>query len=145
MTQSIDGALEAIAGVVASVSGVGASPAFLEFNINEKVFANNYIMTGSAEISETGTKQWLLTIASDLITPLVNVANEDIQFILQLTESISTALITETTSGGDMFGGAIDTFNILRLEFLPGNYFYNGVPHIGYRLMLEDVKLKINL
>ena len=142
--QTLTGAVTAVAGVVAGVSGVNASPAYPQFNISERIFALNYVMTSVVEISETGTKQHLAMIASDLITPLTDAANEDIEVILGLIDSISTALITETTSGGDMFSGAMDTFTNLRIEFLP-NYVYQNIQYIGYRVMLEDVKLKLDL
>ncbi len=142
--QTLTGAVTAVAAVVAGVSGVGASPAYFKFNINERIFALNYVMASTVEISETGTKQHLAMIASDLITPLVDVVNEDISTILALIDSISTALITEATTGGDMFSNALDTYTNLRIEFLP-YYLYNNIPHIGYRVMLEDVKLKLDL
>ena len=142
--QTLKGAVTAVAAVVAGVSGVDASPAYPQFNISDRIFALNYIMTSVIEISETGTKQHLAMIACDLITPLTDAANEDIEVVLGLIDSISTALITEATSGGDMFSGALDTFTNLRIEFLP-NYIYQNVQYIGYRIMLEDVKLKLDL
>jgi hypothetical protein len=142
--QTLQGAVTAVASVVASVTGVNSSTAYPQFNISDRIFALNYVMSSVVEISETGTKQHLATISSDLLTPFVDVLNEDIETILGLVDSISTALITEATSGGDMFSAAIDTYSNLRIEFLPA-YFYAGIQHIGYRIMLEDVKLKLDL
>ena len=142
--QTLKGAVTAVAGVVVTVSGVDSSPAFPIFNISDRIFALNYVMTSDVEISETGTKQHLAVIASDLITPLVDVVNDDLETILGLVDSITTALITEATPAGDMFSGALDTFSNLRVEFLP-NYIYNNTQYIGYRVMLENVKLKLDL
>jgi len=142
-TQSLRGALSAVAGVIAGVSGVNSSPSFALFNINDRIFSLNYVMASNVEISETGTKQHLAIIACDLITPLVS-ATDEIDTILGLIDSISTALITEATTGGDMFGDAIDTYSNLQIQFLP-NYIYSNVQYIGYRIMLEEVKLKIDL
>jgi hypothetical protein len=142
--QTLTGAIEAVAKVVAEVSGVDSSPAYPQFNISDRIFALNYVMTSEVEISETGTKMHLALIASDLVTPIVDVVNNDLEEILELVDDISTALITEATTGGDMFSGAIDTFSFLRIEFLP-NYIYANTQYIGYRIMLEDVKLKLDL
>lgn len=143
MPQSLAGACTAIASVVAGVSGVKAAPANPTENINERIFALTYVMSNAVEISEIGTKQNLANIAVDLITPL-STLSDDIAALLALVDTISTALISETSSGGDMFGNAIDTFSFLRVEFIP-YYPYSGVNCIAYRFTLEDVKQKINL
>lgn len=142
--QTLAGAVEAIAAVVAGVSGVDSSPSYPKFNINERVIALNYVMYSVVEISETGTKQHLATITSDLITPLLGAEDADLQTILTIVDAASTALITEATTAGDMFSGAIDTYSNCRIEFLPG-YIWNMTAYIGYRIMLENVKLKLDL
>lgn len=141
--QTLRGALSAVASVVANVSGVDSSESYAQFNINERIFSLNYVMTSVAEISEIGTKQHLATISCDLLTPLIGMTDE-IDTMLGIADSASTALIQETSSGGDMFSGAIDTFSNCRVDFIP--FFpYNNIPHIGYRIMLEGVKLKLDL
>jgi hypothetical protein len=142
--QTLTGAVTAVAAVVAGVSGVDSSPAFPKFNINERVFALNYVMVSVVEISETGTKQHLATIASDLLTPLLGAEDADLQTILGIVDAASTALIQEASTGGDMFSGAIDTYSNCRIEFLP-TYVWNNAAYIGYRIMLENVKLKLDL
>lgn len=143
--QTLRGAVEAVAAIVASVSGVKASPAFHLFNINERVFALNYVMTSVVEISETGTKQHLSMIVSDILTPFVG-AYDEIDTILGIADAASTALISEMSSAGTGtgFNGAIDTYENCRVDFLP-YYLYNDVQHIGYRVMLENAKLKLDL
>lgn len=141
--QTFNGAVTAIAAVVDGVTGINVAPAYPQENINERVFALTYLMTSLTEISETGTKQHLALISIDLLTPLLNL-KEDLMVLLPLADSVSTALITEATTGGDMFSGTIDTFTNLRIEFLP-SYTYANVQMIGYRIMLEDVKLKLDL
>lgn len=142
--QTLTGAVTAVAAVTASVSGVDAAPAFAIFNVRENVFALHYVMTSIIDISETGTKQHLALIACDLITPFVDVINDDLETILGLTDDISTAFVREASVGGDMFSGTLDTFSNCRIEFLP-NYIYGNVQYIGYRIILEDVKLKLDL
>lgn len=143
--QHLDTALSAVASIVASVSGVNSSPSFALFNINERIFALNYVMVSVAEIGALGTKEHHATIASDIITPLIGMTNE-IDAILGIVDDVSTALISEMSSAGtgNGFSGALTTFVNLRVEFLPG-YLYNNIPHIGYRVMLEDTTLKLDL
>lgn len=142
--QTIDAAVAAIAAVTASVSGVDAAPAFAVFNVRENVFALHYVMTSDCEISEVGTMQDLAMIACDVITPFVDILNTDLQSILQIAQAIKLAYITQLTIVSGFFGGTIDTFGHCRLEFL-SNYPYGGIQYIGYRVMLEDVKLKFDL
>lgn len=143
MTQTIQGAVTAIAAKVATVSGVGAAPSNPQENINERVFALTYLMFNTVEISEIGTKQNLANIAVDLLTPLSSL-EQDTNTLTTLIDPISTAMIEEMSSGGDAFGGAIDTFSNLLVEFIPF-YPYSGVNCIAYRFTLEGVKQKINL
>lgn len=141
--QTLVAAVTAIAAVTDGVSGITSAPAYPQENINERVFALTYVMTSIAEISETGTKRHLATIAIDLITPLVVLADA-ISALLPIVDALSTALITEASVGGDMFSGTIDAFENLRIEFLPF-YDYSNVPHIGYRVILENAKLHLDL
>ncbi|HEU4341003.1 MAG TPA: hypothetical protein VFU31_05480 [Candidatus Binatia bacterium] len=141
--QTLVGAVTAIAAVVDGVSGIEAAPAIPKENLNNRTFALTYVMTSAVEISETGTKQHLVLIAIDLLRPLVNLNNE-LTILLPIVDAVSTALITEMTSGGDAFSNTIDTFSILRIEFLP-SYTYSAVDCIGYRIMMEDTKLKLDL
>lgn len=141
--QTLKGALSAVAAVIGKVSGVDVSESTQLFNINDTVIALNYVMNSSVEISETGTKQHLALIASDIVTPFVSMTDE-LDMILGLVDDISTALIREASTDGSMFSNTISTYSFLRIEFLPA-YTYNNIPHIGYRLMLEDVKLKFDL
>lgn len=142
MTQQIDTACTAIAAVVAGVSGIGAAPSTPEDNINERVFALTYPMTGMLDIGPIGTRGELWNIAVDLLTPHSN-TSQNLTALIPILVLVTTALNNETVSGGDFFGGAIDTFGNLRVEFLPF-YVYSGVDCIGYRVTLEDVKLMIN-
>lgn len=141
--QTLQDALSASAAVVAGVSGVNSSPSYAQFNINERIISLNYVMTSDVEISEIGTKQHLATIAHDLLTPLVGMTNE-LDTMLGIADGVTTAFVQEASSGGDMFSNAMMTFSNCRIEFLPF-YPYNNIPHIGYRVMLEGVKLKLDL
>jgi hypothetical protein len=143
MTMTIQGAVTAIAAKIATVTGVGAAPSNPQENINERVFALVYCMSNTVEISEIGTKQNLANIAADVLTPLTNL-EQATSTLTALIDPISTAMIEEMSSGGDAFGGAIDTFSFLLVEFIPF-YPYSGVDCIAYRFTLQNVKQKINL
>lgn len=143
MTQAIDTATAAIAAVVAGVSGIGAAPATPQDNINERIFALTYPMSGELDIGPIGTRGELWNIHVDLLTPHSN-TSQNLTALLPVLVAVLTALNTEATYSGDMFGGAIDTFNKLRPELLPF-YPYSGVDCIGYRVILEGVKLMVNL
>lgn len=141
--QHLDTALAAIASVVAGVTGVNSSPSYAQFNINERVFSLNYVMVSVINLSEIGTKQHIATISCDLLTPIVGMTNE-LDIILGIADDITTAFAQEASSGGDMFGGTLGTCVHVRLEIIPF-YPYNNIPHMGYRVMLEDAKLKLDL
>lgn len=143
MTQDYTTAVTEVAEVIAAVSGILAAPATPESNINERVFALTYLMTATTEISETGTMMHLANIAVDVLTPLTNLS-QNITALLPIIDLVDTALLTEITNTSRFFDGSIDTFENLRVEFLPF-YPYSGVDCIGYRFTLENVKQKINL
>ena len=143
MTQQIDTACTAIAAVVASVSGVNAAPATPQDNINERVFALTYPMSAELDIGPLGTRGELWNVASDLLTPHSN-TSQNLSALIPILVLVLTALNSEMVSGGDFFGGAIDTTATIRVEFLPF-YPYSGVDCIGYRVTLEGVKLMVNL
>jgi hypothetical protein len=143
LTQSFTDAVTEVAEVVAGISGIGAAPANPQENINERIFALTYLMNSTCEISETGTMMHLATIASDILTPHANLA-QSIAALLPILDLVVTAFITEITTTARFFDGSIDTFGNLRVEFLPF-YAYSGKECVGYRVMLEEVKLKVNL
>lgn len=143
MTQDFTTLVTEVAEVVAAVSGITAAPANPQENLGRGVFALTYLMTSSTEISEAGTKMHLSVVAVDLLTPRTDL-DRDLARILPIVDLVDTALITEITTTSAFFDGAIDTYGILRWEFLP-SYPYSGIECVCYRAMLEDVKQKINL
>jgi hypothetical protein len=143
VTQDFTTAVTEIAEVVASVAGIGAAPATPQENINERVFALTYLMTASTEISETGTKMHLSNIHVDILTPHT-ILSQNVAALLPIVDLVDAALITEITTVARFFDGSIDTYDVLRWEFLPF-YPYSGTDCIGYRAILENVKQKINL
>jgi hypothetical protein len=143
MPQNFATLVSEVAEVIAAVSGITAAPASPSENIGRGVFALTYLMTSTTEISETGTMQHLATVAVDILTPRTDL-DRNITALLPIVDLVDTALITEITTVSAFFDGAIDTYEILRWEFLP-LYPYSGIECVGYRAMLENVKQKINL
>jgi hypothetical protein len=147
--QEIDLATSAIATVAASVSGVDAAPAFSIFNVRDNIIALVYPMTSETIISELGTMQDLAMIACDVLTPFVDALNTDYQGILVIAKNIKKAFVREVSnhsdgSAGTFFNNTISAVTTCRLEFLP-YYVYGNTQYIGYRVSLEDVKLKYDL
>jgi hypothetical protein len=136
-------ALTAISAVVAGVSGIKRAPDNPMENINEYPFALTYVMDGTLNIGPVGTKKSLLNIAIDLLTPRRDISL-DMAILTPYLDSIPTALVSEISYSGDIFSGTINTFGSLRLEFLPF-YDYAGAQMIGYRFIMENVKLLVNL
>lgn len=143
MTQNFTTLITEVAEVVAGVSGITAAPANPSENLGRGVFALTYLMTASTEISETGTKMHLSTVAVDILTPRTDL-DRDMARLLPIVDLVDAALITEITTVSAFFDGAIDTYEYLRWEFLPV-YPYSGIECVCYRAMLENVKQKINL
>lgn len=141
MTQAIDTASAAVASVVSSISGVGAAPTNPLDIMNERVFALTYPMTGDVPGGPIGTREELWDIAVDLITLFDNAA---ITSLLPILVLVLTAFNTEATYSGDMFSGAIDTFDNIHVDFIPV-YPYSGKDCIAYRVILQRVKLMVNL
>lgn len=147
--QEIDAAITAVATVAASVSGVQNAPDFELFNVNDKVFVLTYVMESSTEISETGTSMELAQIFSDVLVPFEQVMSIGLGSVLAIAKNIKKAYVYELIqhadgSRGTFFGGTIDAAEYVRLTFLP-NYPYQDIQHIGYRVMIENAKLKYDL
>lgn len=143
MTQDLTTAVTEVAEVVAAISGINAAPATPQENINERVFALTYLMTSEVAISETGTLQSISTIASDILTPHTKLS-DNIAALLPILDLVVAAFITEVITVSRFFDASVDALENLRVEFLP-SYPYSGKECVGYRVMLENIKQKINL
>lgn len=143
MTQTLTGAITAIAAVVAGVNGVKSAPAMPTEQMSDYPFAMTYLTGGNIEVSPIGTRRSLISVAIDLLTPRRDLAL-DMAILLPFVDSIPAALLAEVSDGGDIFSGNIETFGSIAITFLPGVDF-GGVPMIGYRFSMENVKLQVNL
>jgi uncharacterized membrane protein len=136
-------AIAAIAAVVDGVSGVTLAPTYPRETMNESPFAVTYVITGEIDIGPIGTRKSLLNIAVDFLIPRRDIAL-DMETLTPFLDSIPAALLGELSTGGDIFSGTISTFEFLSIEFIP-DVVYGGVQHIGYRFLLNNVKLLISL
>lgn len=147
--QEIDTAVEEIAAVAATATGVDAAPAFAIFNVKDNVIALVYPMNADVDVSELGTMQDLANITCDVLTPFVDVLNTDLRSILVAAKNIKKAFVKETIiradgSRGGFFNNSVSAVSFCRMEFIPF-YQYGNTVYIGYRVILETVKLKYDL
>jgi len=136
-------AVAAIAAVVDGVSGVTLAPTYPRETMNESPFAVTYVITGEIDIGPIGTRKSLLSIAIDLLIPRRDIAL-DMETLLPFVDSIPNALLSEVSTGGDVFSGTIDTFGFISVEFIP-SMDYGGVQHIGYNFVMNEVKILTSL
>lgn len=143
MTQNFTTLVTEVAEVVAAVTGITAAPANPAENLGRGVFALTYLMASEMALSEIGTRQHLATVAVDILTERGDL-DRNLALLLPIVDLVDTALITEITTAGAFFDGAIDTYESITWEFLPA-YPYSGIECVGYRAILNNVKQKINL
>jgi hypothetical protein len=143
MTREIQTAITAIANVLSDVNGLKRAPANPMENLNEYPFAMTYLLNGTINNGPVGTKKSLTNIAIDVLVPRRDI-NLDLDLLVPFLDSIPLALLSEVSPGGDIFGGTISTFGDIVIEFQPA-YIYAGVQMIGYRFIMQDVKILVNL
>ena len=136
-------ALAAIAAVVDGVSGITLAPTYPRETMNESPFAVTYVSSGEIDIGPIGTRKSLENIAIDVLVVRRDVAL-DMETLTPFLDSIPAALLAEVSTGGDIFSGTISTFESISIEFLPF-IDYGAVQMIGYRFMMNNVKILISL
>jgi hypothetical protein len=143
MTQTIAGAVTAVAAVIGGISGIEAAPATPPENTGLTLFAVTYLSSSEVNIGPIGTRKHLASISVDLVKVRRDLSL-DIATLLPYTDSIPQAMLQEFTDAGDRFSNTMETFEKLTIEFMP-IYEYQKVQMIGYRFTMENVKLLINL
>lgn len=142
MTQPIKDALAAIVTVVSGVSGIAQAPTNPNETQNAFPFAVTYYTRGSLAAVPVGTKKDLFDVAIDVLTKKIFLPN-DLATLIPFLDTVSAALIAEVSDTGDQFGGKITTFDSVQISFIP-LLDYAGVPMIGYRFMMTNVKILVN-
>jgi len=133
----------AIAAVVDSVSGVTLAPTYPRETMNESPFAVTYVVGGEVDAGPIGSRKSLLSIAIDLLIIRRDIAL-DMEALLPFVDSIPNALLSEISTGGDIFSGTISTYDYITIEFIP-SIDYGGVQMIGYRFLMNNVKLLVSI
>lgn len=136
-------ALSGIATVVSGVTGIKKTdqpPVDVE---SEYPFSVVYFVSGNVAAAPVGTKKNLFNVAVEVLTKKIKLAN-DLALVNPFLDSVPLALIGEVSVGGGQFGHSIETFDNVTIEFLP-DYPYNNVPMIGYRFIMNNVKILISL
>jgi len=143
MTKTHAAAIAAIAAVVDSVSGITLAPTYPRETMNETPFAVTYVTNGEIDAGPIGTRKSLTNIAIDVLIIRRDIAL-DMETLTPFIDSVPAALLTEISTGGDIFSGTIDTFESISIEFLP-QIDYGGVQMIGYRFLMNNVKILVSL
>lgn len=140
---AINDALAAIADVVETISGIKKVDEPPTEQQSEYPFSIVYFQNGTLVAAPIGSKKNLFNVAVEVLTKKIKV-QEDLAHVNPFLDSVPTALIAEVADGGSQFNHTIQTFDRIAIEFLP-LYEYAGVPMIGYRFTMIDVKILVNL
>ena len=141
MTQNLENAIVEIAEIVAGVSGINAPQATPRENASEFPFAMVYLMEGEVGSQSEGWIVDLHNIAIDILVPREWDLADSLPLLHPILDALKVALFQEVAkTGGGAFDNSIDTFSNLRMMFLP-EYNYSGIDMIGYRVVMEQVKL----
>lgn len=129
--------------VVLTVSGIAQASATPGETQNTELFAIPYVNHGVIGIAPVGTKRDLFDVAVDVLKTRTWLPN-DIAALLPLLDTIPAALVAEVSSGGGLFGGTIQTFERIEFTLLP-SVEYASVTYIGYRFMMKNAKILVDL
>ena len=141
MTQTITNAIVEIAEVVAGTTGIKAPQANPRENASEYPFAMVYLLEGDVGSESEGWIVDLHNFAIDILVPREWDLAVSLPLFHPILDTLKVVLFQEVAkTGGGAFNGSIDTFSSLRIMFLP-EYNYAGIDMIGYRVMMEQVKL----
>lgn len=145
MTQSIENAVAEIADVVANTYGIVLASGTPKENYSEYPFAMTYILNGQVGNEVTDSVIGLHNIAVDLLVPREWDIGDSLPVLHPILDSLKVSLWSEVaTSTGGFFNNSIDTFSNMLIDFLP-SYPYGTLELIGYRIILEGVKIVTNL
>ena len=139
--QTIESCIPEIAFVVTHVNGINGAQSTPRENESSYPFAMVYLLDGEVMNDVTQGIIDLHNIAVDLLVPRIWDLADSLPMLHPILDNLKNALWSEVaTSSGSHFNTSIDTFSNLRIQFLP-EYPYAGTDLIGYRLIMEGVKL----
>lgn len=132
-----------VADVVSRVQGIRQAPVNPSETQNIDPFAVTYLFNGRIEIGPVGTRKNLHQIAVDVFVARTDLPR-NLATLHPFVDSVPFALMSEVSDGGSLFNSTIQTFGGLETTFLP-SVDYGGKQMIGYRFVMEDVKVLVNL
>lgn len=141
MSSPVENALYEIMQVVSSVTGLAQAPTNPNETQNVFPFAIGYYMTGSVGAQPIGTRKRLFNVSVEVLTKRINLPS-DLALLLPFVDTIPDKLIAEVSDAGDLFNTSITTFDNVLIEFIP-DLEYAGVQMIGYRFVMENIKILI--
>lgn len=131
-----------IMNVIAGLTGIHQAPTNPNETQNDFPFAVCYYASGNLGAGPTGTRKSLHNIVIDLLTNRMNLP-ADLEILDPFIDSIPLALIQQVSGNGQRFSNTISTFGEITIQFIP-SVEYAGVQCIGYRFILNDVKILSN-
>ena len=133
MTEKIELALTAVATIVRSVTTLKQVPVDPPETISVDTFAVVYAQSGSIDNGVVGLKKSLHSISVDCLTKRTDLAR-DLARVKPLIDLIPSALLANPT-----LAGTVQTFGSISYEVVQVEY--GAVPMIGYKFLINDVKI----
>ena len=147
MTEALDNACTKIAQKLATIPELKTVPINPPETISYDTFAIVHPISGTYTLAPVGSRMGLHTIAIDVLTRRVDLAR-DLARIKPLLDLVAHKVSLEFSYDSDGNVGQRFSNSVQTLKEIP--YFelrddYGGVPVIGYRMTLSDVKILTNL
>lgn len=151
MTQPIDNCVNEVVNVLLTVSPFTNSkqvPVNPPSMMSYTTFAITHPISGRIDIGPVGTRKSLFNVGIDVLSKDIDLART-FQTLKPLIDTVSDALIRQVSydsdgNPGQQFNHSISTFGAISFNEIPLTD-YGGVPVIGYRITMEDVKILVNL
>lgn len=131
-----------IARVVSDVTGIRQALVNPGETQNEYPFAAIYLASGNLGAGAQGTRKSLYNVVVDVLTRRINLP-DDLALLDPFVDSLPAALLAEVSGDGERFEQTISTFDEITMQFIPMTK-YAEVEMIGYRFILNDVKILAN-
>ena len=147
MANEIVTAINEIAKVLKTVNALKSVQEYPPEQMNYDLYAVVYPNSGAVDISPTGTRETLHNINIDVLRQRTDLAR-DMTALYPLIDSVPHALMLEVSydsdgTAGSQFNDSIETFGNLSYSLIQSDY--GGTPVIGYRFIMEETKIQVNL
>ena len=135
MTQPIEDAVSAVVTLVSAVTGILQVPVNPPDTVNVATFAVVYPQTGTIDNGVIGMKKALHNIAVDVLTKRTDLSR-DFARIKPFIDLVPAALLADVT-----LTATVETFDNITYELITPDYA--GVPMIGYKFLINNVKILV--